>query len=118
MKTATLDIVINVQGDGTNDTFRLSTGAWTVSFPDSVGTRTKLLIGNGGNSITLPLADDGTKPSFVLILPPATSANAKTLTGASPSFTNQPLMLPIAATLPSFNITSAGSSEWVEFIWI
>lgn len=116
-KIATIDIVVNIQGDGTNDTFRLSNGPWPTSFSDSVGVRQSLLIGNGGNSIVLPIAVDGTKPSMVLILPPATSANAKNLSGNTLTFTTGPVLWQIPATTPSFNINNAGSNEQVEFIW-
>lgn len=117
-KTATLDIIANIQGDGTNDTFRLALGAWLTSLPNAVGVRQSLLIGTGGNSIVLPLTADGSKPTFVIILPPPTSTNAKNFSGATLTFTTGPILWQIPSSTPSTNINNAGSSEQVEFIWL
>ena len=108
-KTATVDIVVNVQGDGTNESWRLSTYA-PISLTDSPGTRVSIALSAGFNSIPLMLSADGGKPNYFLALPPSTSTNVKTLKGVTgdtgKSFTAQPFLIPIQSTDTAIGITS------------
>lgn len=119
-KTATLDIVVNVQGDGTNESFRLSTYN-PIALPDSPGARVSVALAIGFNSLPIVLAADGGKPSFFLVLPPLTSTNVKTLKGVTGDtgkpFTAQPFLIPVQSTDTAIGIAST-AVETIEGYWL
>lgn len=119
-KTATMDIVISVQGDGTNDSWRLSTFN-PIVLTDSPGNRTVYSLSAGFNSITCPKAQDGGASSYAVIIPQVGSTNVKTLKGVTgdtgTSFTSQEFVVPIASGTTSIGITSV-ATDYIEIYWI
>jgi hypothetical protein len=121
-KTGTLDIIGNVQGDGSNDSFRLSTTPWAINLTDTPGNRTSLALVGGFNSVPIQASLGGTKAAFVLLLPPSVHTNAMYLKGVTGDtgikFTNQPFLVPIDAAATAIGITITGDgSLTIEAIW-
>lgn len=104
-KSATLTISYGLSGDGIG----AMPVAATVTNAASV-TPTRIALSAGDNTLTAP---SGVTVNGVLLLPPSTSTNAKTVKAASGDtntgyWTNQPIVYPVTAGNP-VHINSTGS---------
>lgn len=119
--TATLDIVISVQGTGLNSTFRLSTYN-PISIADSPGgALASVVLATGANTVVVPKSIDGQKAQFLLALPDPASTNTKFVQGISGDtgvpFTGQPFLIPIKSGTTALQI-NATLGETISAIWI
>jgi hypothetical protein len=119
--TATLDIVINIQGTGRNLTWRLSIYN-PISLSDSPGTVDQIALGATVNAVTVKKSADGTLAQYLLLLPdPANtvplSYRGVTTGDVGMSTTTQPILAVIPAGTATVYI-SAGSPATVGAIWL
>lgn len=104
--TASVSVAATFSGDGENGTLVGQPAANNAAPPATI-----VQLSVGSNTFTYPT---GFTITGVVIIPPPTSANTKTLKGNGsdigfPGWTSQPVVVPVGAGALSLAITSAGT---------